>query len=94
MSSRAQELIRLCKATQAPSLDLGRCGLSEWPEELFELEHLEELVLSNRVWDAEAQKWITSANNGAYNLLRDIPPEIIRLKRLKNLVIGREWDDY
>ena len=88
MSELALQLIAEAKRTGAKSLDLGRCGLYEWPKELFELEHLEELVMSNRVWDYEKQKWRESENTGAYNLLREIPPEIAQLKHLQKLIIG------
>ena len=84
----ALNLIREAKETNATSLDLGRCGLYEWPKELCELEQLEELTLSNRVWDVKERKWIESENSGPYNLLREIPKEISQLTHLKKLRIG------
>ena len=43
MSERALKLIRECKETRSTRLDLGNCGLTELPDELFELVWLEEL---------------------------------------------------
>jgi len=88
MSERERELIAEAQATGAKHLDLGRCGLYEWPEALFELTELESLTLSNRVWDGETREWIPSKNTGPYNLLRNIPPEIQRLQKLKKLEVG------
>jgi internalin A len=43
MSEIALKLIREAKETRATRLDLQNCGLTELPEELFELTWLEEL---------------------------------------------------
>jgi len=47
MSKLALELITEAKRTNAKVLDLGYCGLTELPDELFELKELEELIVSN-----------------------------------------------
>ena len=44
MSELALKLIREAKETRATRLDLGNCGLTELPDELFELTWLEELI--------------------------------------------------
>ena len=45
MSKLALDLIRAAKSTRAKTLDLGNCGLTELPDELFELVDLEVLCL-------------------------------------------------
>jgi Leucine-rich repeat (LRR) protein len=47
--TKARRLIKECKETQNPYLDLGRCGITDLNDllELFECTHLEILILSN-----------------------------------------------
>ena len=47
MSELALKLIQEAKDKRLTRLDLGNCGLTELPDELFELVWLEELILSN-----------------------------------------------
>ena len=94
MSDLARQLIQQAKETHATTLDLGRCGLTEWPKELFELEQLETLIMSNRWYDYEQQKWIESENRGPYNLLSEIPGEIEILGNLKKLFLGGSDEFY
>ncbi|MBT3210367.1 MAG: hypothetical protein HN704_15915 [Bacteroidetes bacterium] len=60
--SQAKKLIKNCKESQNPHLDLGRCGITDLNElpELFECTHLETLILSN-FWD-EGNEEIYSQN--------------------------------
>ena len=53
MSELALQLIEKEKRERTGYLDLGNCGLSELPEELFELTWLKTLTLSSiwRDWD-------------------------------------------
>jgi internalin A len=46
MSELALKLIKEAKEKRLTRLDLGNCGLTELPDELFELVWLEELILS------------------------------------------------
>ena len=41
------KLIKECKRTRTKELDIGCCWLTELPPELFELKHLEVLMVSN-----------------------------------------------
>ena len=50
MSQLALDLIQEAKRTHAKTLDLGNCGLSELPDELFELVDLEVLCLCTEGW--------------------------------------------
>ncbi len=88
MSQLALQLIAQAKKENWKSLDLGRTGLREIPEEVFELTELEELRLSNYVLNLEKGKWIESQNTGAYNLLHELPEGIKRLKKLTKLYVG------
>ena len=73
MSALAHKLIAENKASRSPFLDLGKCGLTELPQELAELRHLEVLVLSDVAyfWKEEKQKHerYESQNKGEANVL-------------------------
>lgn len=78
-------------------LDLGMMGLTDLSliPKLFELENLEELILSN-VWADYNEKgtyWEreNSNNNFYINNIYNIPSEIKNLKNLKKLIIGGDW---
>ena len=77
MSTLALQLIEEAQKNKSTSLDLGRCGLTEIPRELYNLkEHLEELNLSDRYWDVDVHKWIESSNNGSNNSIKCLEEEI------------------
>ncbi|MES2592200.1 MAG: COR domain-containing protein [Bacteroidota bacterium] len=83
--------------TKNKTLDLGNCYLTSLYEvkELFDSIHLEKLILSNE-WAAFRNiKWhnIQSKNSGGKNSLGVIPLEINRLSKLKQLIIGGDWND-
>ena len=90
----AQTLIKQCKQTKSSTLDLGYCGLQSIPKEVFELTWLEELQLSNSIWDYEKKKSIHSDNMGKPNLLASIPSEISQLKQLKLFSAGGGINKY
>jgi internalin A len=77
MSALALQRIREAKEQRLTRLDLGNCGLTELPDELFELVWLEELQLSNQwdFFDDEASEWLSliSENGGKPNRLKYIP---------------------
>ncbi|MFK8162569.1 MAG: leucine-rich repeat domain-containing protein, partial [Lewinella sp.] len=87
MSELALKLIREAKATKATTIDLANCGLTELPDELFELVWLEELYLGRDglIYDFESkeQTWIESKNEGVGNNIDYISDKIEALKRLK-----------
>ena len=89
MSELALKLIREVKSTKAKKLDLGNCGLTELPDELFELVWLEELYLCRRglFFNLETQKddRFLSKNSWKENSIRNFPSEIQKLKFLKIL---------
>lgn len=81
------------------SLDLGMMGLTDLSvlPNLFELENLEELILSN-VWaefNTEKNEWEPkfSENKLYKNNIISIPNDIIKLKKIKKLIIGGDWKD-
>lgn len=94
--AQAIQLIENCLVTQSASLDLGSCGLTDLSilPELFECIHLEELILSNEWAGYENGKWkkITSWNKGKRNVLKELPAEISKLKHLKRLICGGDWN--
>ncbi|MFK8005820.1 MAG: COR domain-containing protein, partial [Saprospiraceae bacterium] len=89
MSELALELIEKEKIERTGKLDLGYCGLTELPKELFELVWLEELSLCNRYYDYKQRKWIDSLNSGPSNILSGkLSEELIRLNKLHLLKIN------
>lgn len=88
MSKLALQLIAQAKKENWKSLDLGRTGLREIPEEVFELTELEELWLSDAVWNWEKKEWTYSRNRGEINLIWRLSEGIKRLKKLKKLYAG------
>ncbi len=86
--SLAFELIEKEKRERTGVLDLGNCGLTEVPEEVFELGWLEELVLSNEWYDWQVQNTIRSQNTGNSNNIWQLSIEFEKLQSLKKLVLG------
>jgi internalin A len=82
MSELALQRIREAKEQRLTRLDIGNCGLTKIPEEVFELTWLEELILGG---------WQTSIK-GELNNLKSINPKIKILKSLKILIAGG-WDN-
>jgi internalin A len=72
MSSLAQQLIAENKATKNPFLDLGNCGLTELPDELFDCVWLENLSLGTYYYDEKEQKWQQTKNKGGENQLKTL----------------------
>ncbi|MFK7950579.1 MAG: leucine-rich repeat domain-containing protein, partial [Saprospiraceae bacterium] len=90
MSNLALELIAKEKIEKTGRLDLGNCGLTELPEELFELVWLEELYLNFDKYDWENRKWIKSKNQGSKNQISHIPTNFPKLENLKELQIHEQ----
>lgn len=88
----ARERIRSMKNN---SLDLGNLGLTDLSllPELFQLENLEELVLSNHYAEFKNGLWndVKSANSHYPNNIFNIPLDIKKLKKLKKLIVGGDW---
>ncbi len=84
MSELALQLIREAKEQRLTRLDLGNCGLTTLPEELFELEWLEELILSR-----QPSLWPTYEDRrSAAKQISSIPIQIRYLVNLKELTIS------
>jgi internalin A len=88
MSELALKLIREAKEQRLTFLDLECCGLTELPDELFELEWLEQLNLGEYYFSIEEGKmgWIESANSGNYNQISNLD-KLRELTQLQNLSI-------
>ena len=98
MISSAEQLIRENMRTQAPSLDLGNCGLDGSEDCLKLLKdcgHLRELNFSNRweEWSEVEGDWLhhKSSNNGNPNVLNQIPVDLPVF--LCMLRLARHWSD-
>jgi len=98
MSELAQKLIADYKNNPKKynkRLEIGRCGLTKLPIELFDLKDLEELIVSNQYWKEGFDKEIESKNTGEYNYLSDIPIAFKELSLLKKLILlgerNKDW---
>jgi len=89
MSELALKLIAEEKKNKTGKLEIGNCGLTELPEELFELIWLEELNVCDEYFDNEIKKYIESENEGLPNKLSitSLPKGITKLQKLKVLRI-------
>ena len=91
MSKLAKYLINKEKKQKTKFLDLGNCGITDLAAdipELFELEWLETLVLSNGYEDLRTQKEQESANAEMPNSISVLPAELKSLTNLKALYLG------
>ena len=91
MSKLATKLIEKEKKERTGYLDLGRCGLTEWPEELFDCTWLETLIVSNAYWDIVKGKRVDSANKGGLNNLPVPPSKFRNLRCLQTLILGSSF---
>ncbi len=87
MSEKALKLIAKEKEERTGRLNLGNCGLTEWPKELFELTWLEELVVGNGWEDKEGYYYHRYGQN-LQNRLRYIPTELGQLPNLQLLFLN------
>src|SRR6266446_3631277 len=87
-----QDTIRRAHAEGWTWLDLGEAGLTAIPEEVWELEWLEALVLGFGYCDHQNHRWTVSANTlwpvGPQNTVAIIPEQIARLSRLRELYLA------
>lgn len=98
MSQLALDLIREAKEKRLTKLDLGNCGLTELPEELFELVWLEELILcaEGSIWNFQTEKFerFISQNKAEPNSISYLSPNIKNLKNLKTLIVRGSRSKY
>src|SRR6266496_1069780 len=89
MSSLALKLIAENKASHAPFLDLGNCGLTGIPPEIAELDWLESVSFSYSwtEWDGQKWKFENSQNTGENNSLTGIQA-LRRLPRLRSVFLS------
>ena len=89
---QALKLIAQAKKNRKTRLDLGNCGLTELPDELFELTWLEELILSDSwseyIYKNQARYIKVSENKGEANNIIFIHPNIKLIKGLKKLIVA------
>lgn len=100
----AREIIEREMKERTGKLILSDCGLIEIPREVFEMDWLEELVITNGYITeeekaAQQKKQTKKAvkRKAVYrepNILSEIPRDIIRLKDLKILIITPEIGEY
>ena len=104
-SPLAMEIIEREMKERTGKLVLSDCGLREIPQEVFEMEWLEELVITNGYVSEEenktqqqskiVKKGIKSKDPILdINFLSEIPREIGQLQNLKKIIIGEGSSDY
>ncbi len=82
-AAKAKKIIARAKDKNAVFLDLGNLGITELPDELFELKQLEFLNLGSRY--VKDMLLVKSINKGKRNIIKWIPWKIRRLTNLKSL---------
>ena len=97
MSKLALALIAEASERRFTRLELGNCGLTELPIELFELTWLEELILSNN-WNEysfEKNEWefFNSSNYGEKNSIKSFNRDVNKLSNLIKLIANGEHDN-
>jgi internalin A len=93
----ARAKIKKNKLKGETTLDLSGCGITDLSllNELFDdTEHIEELILSNEYAKIDEEgNWDNNAREGYYpNNIIAIPSDIKKLKKLKILYIGGDWN--
>jgi internalin A len=83
-----QDKIRRARAEGWTRLDLGNAGVTAIPEEVWELEWLEVLVLSRGYYDHQRRTWIGSENQGPENTIVIIPEQMGRFSCLRELYLN------
>ncbi|MGR9045841.1 MAG: hypothetical protein ACU83N_11125 [Gammaproteobacteria bacterium] len=96
MSDLALKLIEENKKTRSTFLDLGNCGLTGIPQELAELEWLEELTFASDWSDFDGKEWkeYKTQNTGHRNKIDSLCsaiPVFSRLVKLKKLWLNGEF---
>ncbi|TAE86412.1 MAG: TIR domain-containing protein [Bacteroidetes bacterium] len=87
------KLINAEKRNKTGRLNLGNCGLADWPVELFELTWLTHLVMSNNYHWNEIEQQYKYKHKYKYNkestpnILSNVSPFIKLLKQLKVLLL-------
>ena len=88
MTALALKLIEENKAAHARGeksaeiLDLRNCGLTELPDQLFDLEWIKGVFLGGGVLDHEKKEWVRSKNKGPSNRILNVQEGIARLEGL------------
>lgn len=89
------KMIKRCKEESTTYLDLYDCGLPILPYQLFELHHLETLILGHYYTcynDLEGFRNTYSRNLKISNTITFLPKQIGQLRNLKRLVFGIKYD--
>lgn len=98
MNENTNEIIKRCIDEQWTVLDLGNCGITDISilEKIYDCQYVEELILSNEWAESAGEDWVKmySKNKGNFkNNLFEIPNDIGKLKNLRKLIIGGDWNN-
>lgn len=93
MSDILAQIIENAYRDRPTALDLGNCGLQNFPMEVLEMDWLQELMLSSEWYEWKNDKWEVgkSRNGGKPNRIHTLPENLGRLKNLRKLVIEGGW---
>jgi internalin A len=95
---RVRDRVYINKGSKNPKLDIGNMGLTDLSmvPELFALNHLEELIISNEwaEYDNDKEEWKPEYSGNKYlkNNIINLPKEISKLKNLKKIIAGGDWN--
>lgn len=96
MSELALQRIHEAKKQRLIYLDLGNCGLTELPDEIFKLTWLETLNLGNEWWDFYVDlnrgQWTYSENKGDKNNISYLSDKIGLLSKIKKIILNENAD--
>lgn len=94
MNEYVKKVLEENKRTKDPYLDLGNCGLTELPDELWTLQHVQRLNLGDYYFDEDG-KFNGSANSENKNEIRKISNKIDKLVNLTTLILSNnQLKDY
>ncbi|HMS69676.1 MAG TPA: leucine-rich repeat domain-containing protein [Saprospiraceae bacterium] len=95
-TSKHKRIIALEKSKKTGMLNLGNCGLTSWPTEVFEMTWLKVLIMNDDVeWNETSAKFVWNFIEGKSlnpNALMEIPKEIAKLSELEAFSIGGVFD--
>jgi internalin A len=94
MEEWVRDTIRRAKAERWTFLDLGNAGLTQFPEDLMDMDWLEHLFLGHFGFDGATGEGKLSRNWGPRNTILTLPASLGRLSRLAKLnLFGMEISD-
>ena len=87
MESNIEDLITAFNESGDNVLDIGNCDLNVLPEEIFNLNNIETLVLGNGYRNDQTGEWQKSKNLGMGNRIQELTIDLSKLTKLKAIFV-------